>query len=885
AGAFELAFILHSFAAVAIGLYTLTSARQRAALFVSLRRFGAQLFWPVLASGVLIFANHGFFYYALAESEKFDVTAILIFETWPIIYFLIANYRFKTAGARLNSGDYLMVFFSFAGFFTLMLQEIDLADWLLFDSTVFTVAAYAALGGLAMTANVFARLSAMRVFSDADGAPRLPEVDGFRAALVVEILVRVLASLFFYAVFIGVDGEYSLTAPSDLALALFVGALSLGVGSALYDLAVFRARNAALSALWYLMPVISLIVLAVIEVRLLNEYEAIALVLIVSANILISLQYPLNSSFTLFYVFTIVIGYWCVFVPGSGFDEYFALISVSTFFYALLGTYALTRIAENAREKETQMQRFREALRAARDEETEPAAGRAVRDYAASVAQLLSQEDAAAVRVAETRRDIEARKAAVASGRAGGGAATRLFEAGDRLLALLGDKISGGEYVVMTMLAALNVGVIVALRGDGLAFDIFALTVASAAAYLLFLIYERDRQTLSQFGHVFVLANILELVRPAAGGGGGEGPAPEGADAAIARRQQNFLSSLFVFAFLFGGLVYALSYQSLAVERRPERAPVGETTASAATLREIGIAAPNWPSARIKAEVLREVASRYLAYDVTLHLEDNEEIFRSMGAARGVIDVHPEVWVENVPSLTRRYVDALGSVALSPIGAVGRQGLCFNRAAAAAGAPAGIQALDAAEAARLFDLDGDGRGEIWIGAPDWSSTEIERVRAEAYGYAERFDLLAFDEELLLAALARYERDGRPFLFFCYRPNFAIDGYVAGQLAEGAFDAEAWRAITRAAARGAPAPASGAAARGAPWPETRIRVAYSARLERTAPNMVRLLRNFSAPEEVVNAWSRAVAEEGRAPAEVAKEWVAANEETVLDWVLP
>ena len=38
------------------------------------------------------------------------------------------------------------------------------------------------------------------------------------------------------------------------------------------------------------------------------------------------------------------------------------------------------------------------------------------------------------------------------------------------------------------------------------------------------------------------------------------------------------------------------------------------------------------------------------------------------------------------------------------------------------------------DTAALFDTDGDGKGEIWIGASGWASTNVEKIRAKSYGY-------------------------------------------------------------------------------------------------------------------------------------------------------
>ena len=41
---------------------------------------------------------------------------------------------------------------------------------------------------------------------------------------------------------------------------------------------------------------------------------------------------------------------------------------------------------------------------------------------------------------------------------------------------------------------------------------------------------------------------------------------------------------------------------------------------------------------------------------------------------------------------------------------------------------------------------------MWIGAPTWSSTSIEKVRAKSYGYAKTMTLLEMPEDVAMAAV-------------------------------------------------------------------------------------------------------------------------------------
>lgn len=886
----QLALVLHTFAAIAVTIFLAMSRRLRGALSYCISRRNParrpMLVW-VAASGVMIVANHLLFYIALAQSEKFDVTAILVFETWPILFFLLDTAMTRGVRTTLRFRDYLMVFISFFGYAILMIQEFDITDWLLVDESIYYVVGFSFLGGLAMTINTFARRRAMLTFRNAETGQIAGNLDGFQASIVVEALVRVTASALLLITFLASGQTFQPLSLDHAVIAFLVGGVALAGGSALYDLGIFRAPNAAIAALWYLMPVGSLLVLGILQGRLINQYEAIASVLIISANILISLRYTLVSSFNLLYIFTLVAGLWCIFIPGSAFREYFDLIAVSTIFYALLTTYALSRIADNSREKEFHLLQFQRELRAARATPMEPETRDALRSYAeAIVAILTNSQRRLTERLTATRhaRELRASLVSTALGQHGrNDGLLSLASVADRLVTLVEDRISGGEYVVMTMLATLNVGLIIVLRGNAIALDVFALTVAAAAAYLLLLIYERDHTTLTRYDHYLTLKGILDQLRLLGSDDPDRStPAARTFGATLERLKEqktSFALSLSVFVFVFLGFIYALSYQDLITRRRPENSPIG-LTADSHDPGVVGIAAPNWPSARMKAEVLSAIAERFLGIDVAIYAADNQTIFEAMGSARGQIDIHPEVWVENVPDLIRRYVLALETVKLTDVATVGRQGLCTNRAAIDRGFQPSIQSLSEPESISIFDLDSDGRGEFWIGAADWASTGIEAIRAQAYGFDADFDPLVFDEPLFVAALRQYNATQTPFLFYCYSPHFVIEGFEAIRVSEAPSDPALWDAIVAAQDPTIDPPSDGTA-----WPDTQIKVAYSARIATRFPNLAHLLENFLVPDDILGQWTYRMVIDDVPPEVIADEWVRENEEQVLRWLLP
>ena len=85
----------------------------------------------------------------------------------------------------------------------------------------------------------------------------------------------------------------------------------------------------------------------------------------------------------------------------------------------------------------------------------------------------------------------------------------------------------------------------------------------------------------------------------------------------------------------------------------------------------------------------------------------------------------------------------------------------------------------------MFDTDGDGKGEMWIGALGWSSTSIEKIRAKSYGYEKTMTLLQMPEDMAMAAVDAAVATEQPIVFYCYSPHhmFKLHDIVAIDRAE------------------------------------------------------------------------------------------------------
>jgi glycine betaine/proline transport system substrate-binding protein len=294
---------------------------------------------------------------------------------------------------------------------------------------------------------------------------------------------------------------------------------------------------------------------------------------------------------------------------------------------------------------------------------------------------------------------------------------------------------------------------------------------------------------------------------------------------------------------------------------------------SNALAADVVVGVPNWPSVTVTANIIKLILERNYGVSVELQTAANPIIFEAM--ARGSMDVHPEVWLPNQQDLYDRYASVL---VRNGHPARGVQGICATGDARAAGIRDVADLTDPAKT-RLLDVDADGRGEIYVGAPGWSSTAIERKRAHAYGFDLTLQLVEIDEGLAESQLAVAKKRGQPWAGFCYAPHhrFVIHPDLA-LLTEPPHDPAAWHVP--------PAGSPGTVAElGMHWPDQQIQPVYSTRLAAKMPAAGTLLDNMDLNSDEISGFAYQIVVNKRDAALFAQEWVDAHAARVTSWLNP
>ncbi|MFW6077005.1 MAG: glycine betaine ABC transporter substrate-binding protein [Hyphomicrobiales bacterium] len=299
-------------------------------------------------------------------------------------------------------------------------------------------------------------------------------------------------------------------------------------------------------------------------------------------------------------------------------------------------------------------------------------------------------------------------------------------------------------------------------------------------------------------------------------------------------------------------------------------------TPGASLAADLVIGVPNWSSGAVTAHVLKRLLED--EFDVTVELEkaSNEEIFARMES--GTMHIHPEVWLPNHEALSTEYVSERKTVEMSSKGVPARQGICATRHTREHFGIESVADLTDPKKAAILDTSGDGRGEMWIGASDWASTRIERVRAQGYGFAKTMQLLEAEEAMATAAIDAAVAVDKPLVFYCYEPHHVFALHDVVYLDETPHDPRDWKIVEHTDDADWLTESKADVA----WPVSFFHIHYATKLADERPEIAAFLEAVRLDVDLVTDMTYSLIVERRDPGAFATEWVTENEERISSW---
>lgn len=294
---------------------------------------------------------------------------------------------------------------------------------------------------------------------------------------------------------------------------------------------------------------------------------------------------------------------------------------------------------------------------------------------------------------------------------------------------------------------------------------------------------------------------------------------------------------------------------------------------------KVMVGEPSWPGAKIMSRVIGQIIETRLGGEAGYAPGANAVIFAAMDGGRGDIDVHPDVWLPNQSSFTDEYVDQKGTVALSSGSYEGRAGFCTPTYMADKHNMKSIFDLATPMAQELYDTNGDGKGEIWVGASGWASTNVHKVKVRDYGIETFLEPSTEDETVFYSRLKDAVDQEQGVVFYCYSPHYVHALYDVTMIEEPEHDPATYKIVQPD--------------QDADWYNKSsittgdqvktVTVAYSKSLEERNPAAASFLSQIDMDADELSQLTYQVVIQGKEIDAAVSDWLAANDDTVDGWL--
>jgi glycine betaine/proline transport system substrate-binding protein len=306
---------------------------------------------------------------------------------------------------------------------------------------------------------------------------------------------------------------------------------------------------------------------------------------------------------------------------------------------------------------------------------------------------------------------------------------------------------------------------------------------------------------------------------------------------------------------------------------------VGLMSGPALAAEQVSIGVPSWTGAQAIANLLKVVVEEKIGGQAKLVPGNNATIFQAMHQGKGDIDVHPDVWLPNQESFTKKYVDKEKTVTLSQNPYEGNQGFCVSTNFGKANNISDIADLGRPDVAKKMDSNSNGKGEMWIGAPGWASANVNEVKVRDYKLLDFIEPIRAEESVKTARVKDSIAKNEGYAFYCYKPHaiwYMFDIYM---LSEPKFDPAKYKMV-----QPSDSPdwykKSYVATKDA---LKRVQIAWSNSLKTRSPAIAEFFERFSLEAEDVSYFAFQISGKGRKPDEVAREWIKNNPKRVDGWL--
>jgi glycine betaine/proline transport system substrate-binding protein len=300
----------------------------------------------------------------------------------------------------------------------------------------------------------------------------------------------------------------------------------------------------------------------------------------------------------------------------------------------------------------------------------------------------------------------------------------------------------------------------------------------------------------------------------------------------------------------------------------------------------------DWPGARAIEQVLKQVIEAHLDAEVATIAAAQVALYEALDKGDNSVDIVADMWTDHLPQQMQNYVlpGSRQTIILNTTPYLGTEGIFVPAYVVEEHGVKKLEDLAKPEVAKLFDSDGNGKGELWAGAVGWESTNHTEVRGKTYGFDKTMEYTTVEQAVFLAQLKDAVDNKKPIAFYYWTPEWIHAAYKLTKLEEPEFNgyaAESAKGSERYNAEGCytfyqPSERNDwleASSISCGQPPTRVNIAHSKALAERAPQISQFLKQVTLDGDVVNQWILAMEVDKTPVEQVASEWIAANKDTV------
>lgn len=291
-----------------------------------------------------------------------------------------------------------------------------------------------------------------------------------------------------------------------------------------------------------------------------------------------------------------------------------------------------------------------------------------------------------------------------------------------------------------------------------------------------------------------------------------------------------------------------------------------------ASRNDVIISEQSWTGSTVICQVMKYVLENKLS--IPAKITQLSGAVTWVGMDKGDVDVFSEIWETGEFEGIKKYSEEKKSCEVILSYPKAPQGWYIPRVVAEEHGIKSIEDLRGKE--KIFDMDNDGKGDLWVGPSSWGVAEANAIRIRDYGLD--FTKVDVEQWAWLATLKSAVLKKQPVIFYYWEPEWLFTEYDLVKIQEPAYDKTHYNHVA-----GKPEESKITCE----IPPTDVYVGISKKMEARLPKAYQFFKNWSIPIGEVNELIALVTDLPDKPKlsseEAAKKWVEENPEIVGTWL--